>query len=93
MRTHRAWLCVALLVGLTVAPRAACAPNYDSYLLDNLNRSRDALLSQQAELKRASNEVKEEIEKLNQRLTRIDQYLRQVDTALNDVEAAMRQAR
>lgn len=92
MRTHRVWLGVALLVGLTIAPRAACAPGYDRYLLDNLNRSRDALLSQQAELKRASNEVKDQIDKLNQRLTRIDQYLRQVDIALNDVEAAMRQA-
>ena len=97
MQPHRAWLCLAILiglsVGLTIAPRAACAPGYDPYLQDNLKRSRDALLSQRAELKQAFGETQGQIDRLNQRLTRIDQYIKQVDQALDDLDAALRNAR
>ena len=97
MQPQRAWLCLALLVGLsvglTITPRAACAPGYDPYLQDNLKRSRDALLSQRAELKQAFSDTQGQIDRLNQRLTRIDQYIKQVDQALDDVDAALRNAR
>lgn len=97
MQPQRAWLCSAILIGLSVGlsmvPRAACAPGYDPYLQDNLKRSRDALLSQRAELKRAFSDTQGQIDRLNQKLTRIDQYIRQVDQALNDVDAALRNAK
>lgn len=93
MRNYRGWLCLAIFLGISFAPRAACAPGYDPYLINNLTKSRDALLQQSQELQRAYGEVQAQMDRLNQRLTRINQYQRQVNTALNDVEAAIRNAR
>lgn len=87
MRPHRAWLCLILLILLNVAPGAV---GYDNRVYDELKRSRDALLAQQAELGRAEAAVKQQIDSLNDKLVRITQYQRQVNLALNDVEAVMR---
>lgn len=87
MRPHRAWLCLIVLILLNVAPRAV---GYDDRVYEELKRSRDALLAQQAELGRAETAVKQQINSLNDKLARISQYQRQVNSALNDVESVMR---
>lgn len=64
-----------------------------SNIYSNLERSRDALLSQQAELQKAYDDTRKQIDNLNGRLNRIDSYLRQINSALKDVEDVMRTAR
>jgi prefoldin subunit 5 len=75
---------VALLV-----VNAGSSSGLDNYLYDNLQRSRDALLSQRDELQRARNDVMAQIDRLNQKAARIDQYLKQVDDLLRDVNSAL----
>jgi len=71
---------------------AGVASAYDSYVLNNLRRSRDALLTQQADIQRAYDETSRQVDVLQQKLAKLDGYLRQVDSALRDVNRAIDQA-
>ena len=62
---------------------------YDTYLYNNLQRSRDALLGQRAELERAHSEVFGQIDRLQAKAARIDSYLKQVDDSLRNVDGAL----
>jgi hypothetical protein len=86
----------AFLLGVTLTvlvfygvPRATA---YDPSVYNNLQKSRDALLSQRQDLQAAYDQVTQQIDQLNQKLIRIDSYLRQTDQSLRDVESAMKQA-
>ncbi|MBY0356659.1 MAG: hypothetical protein K2W82_01550 [Candidatus Obscuribacterales bacterium] len=80
---------------LFVALAAMCTPQNTQAesVYANLQRSRDALLAQQAELQRAYDDTRRQIDSLNGRLTRIDSYQRQINSALRDVEDVMRNTR
>ena len=78
---------VATLV-LTFIPKVKA---YDPTVYNNLQRSRDALLSQRQELQSAYDRVTAQIDNLNQSLNRIDSYLRQTDQSIRDVESALKQ--
>jgi peptidoglycan hydrolase CwlO-like protein len=86
----------AFLFGVTLATLAITgipwAKAYDPSVYNNLQKSRDALLSQRQDLQAAYDRVNQQINQLNQSLTRLDSYLRQTDQSLRDVESAMRQA-
>lgn len=83
----------AALTVLLFTLGASKSSGYDAYVYENLSRSRDALLSQRAELERTRNDVSSQIDRLQQKMARIDQYLRQVDGSIRDVEDAMKQVR
>lgn len=83
---------LGLLAGLLLTDAVVPVFAYDNYVLDNLRRSRDALLSQQAELKTAYDDTQRQIAVLQQKLTRIDGYLNQIDLSLRDVNHAIDQA-
>lgn len=74
------------MVALLFTFGASKSSGYDSYVYENLQRSRDALLTQRAGLERKREEYA-------QKLARIDQYQRQVDSSLKDVEDALRNIR
>ena len=74
-----------LMIGL----KDTSSARYDSYVYDNLQRSRDGLLGQREELQRARNDTLSQIDRLNQKVARIDAYLRQVDDSLRDVESSL----
>ncbi len=74
-------------------PLSPGASGYDPYVYDNLQRSRDALLSQKTELQRAYNDVASQVDKLQTKLTRLDSYLRQVDSSIKDVDNALAKIR
>lgn len=82
----------AIAATTAMAAWAGVAKAYDSYVLNNLKRSRDALLTQQSDLQRAYDETARQIDSLQNKLARIDGYLRQVDQALRDVNRAIDQA-
>jgi len=83
-----ACLLLALLFSLAGVARA-----YDQYAMNNLQRSRDALLQQQAELQRAYDDTARKVAQLQQALSRLDSYLDQNQKSIRDVEAAMNQLR
>ena len=67
--------------------------SYDQQVYESLQRSRDALISQKAELERARNDVGGQIDRLQAKYDRINLYLKQVDSSLRDVEDALQRAR
>lgn len=68
------------------------ATAYDSEVVSNLKRSRDALLSQRSEIMGACDRVASQIDQLQQKLDRLRAYLRDTDVALRDVDQALRNA-
>ncbi len=66
--------------------------SYDSYVYENLKKSRDALLSQRDELQRAMSDTDQAIGRLQSKQTRLDSYIKQVNQSLRDVEDALRRA-
>jgi DNA repair exonuclease SbcCD ATPase subunit len=93
MRQQWSWIALGAIVTITaMAAWAGVAKAYDPYVLNNLKRSRDALLTQQSDLQRAYDETARQIDALQNKLARIDGYLRQVDQALRDVNRAIDQA-
>jgi peptidoglycan hydrolase CwlO-like protein len=77
-------------LALTITPRAKA---YDPSVYNNLQKSRDALLSQKQDLQAAYDRITQQIDTLNQSLIRLDSYLRQTDQSIRDVDNAIRQAR
>jgi hypothetical protein len=66
---------------------------YDPYVYQNLQKSRDALLSQRAELERNRGELLAQLDRIQQKIARVDTYLRQVDGSIKDVDEALRAVR
>jgi cell division protein FtsB len=81
-------LAVALLVITGWMGSAAVA--YDSGVYDNLNRSRDALLSQREHLEQTADSLNKRIAQLQQQLDSVNSYLRDTDRAIRDVDSALR---
>ena len=79
---------VATIVAVTAA--SAMGGSYND-VVNNLQRSRDALLNQQAELQRAYDETQKQVDVLNQKLARIDSYMKQVDQSVRDVNRSIDQ--
>lgn len=86
-------LITAAMVGLLFAASTEKSSGYDQYVYENLQKSRDALLSQRADLERNRGELLAQIDRLQQKVARIDQYLRQVDGSLRDVDGALKAVR
>ncbi|HEY9784307.1 MAG TPA: hypothetical protein V6D17_02825 [Candidatus Obscuribacterales bacterium] len=72
---------------------AGSATAYESDVVYNLRKSRDALLSQRQELLNASARISQQILQLQQQNDRINAYLRDTDAALRDVEISLRTAK
>jgi hypothetical protein len=86
-------LITAAMFGLLFAAGTEKSSGYDPYVVENLQKSRDALLSQRAELERTRNEYLQQIDRLQLKVARIDQYLRQVDGSVKDVDDALKAVR
>ena len=83
-----------LLAGLAlsivlIGVDARSSMGYDQYIYDNLQRSRDALLGQRAELERNRADIARQVDLLNAKLNRYDVYLREVDNSIKDVNDAL----
>lgn len=66
---------------------------YDQMVYNNLLKSKDALVSQKAELQQAYDATQKQIDELNAKLGRIDSYLKQVNSSIKDVDIALMYAR
>jgi hypothetical protein len=77
------------MVALLFIVGAEKSSGYDAFVYTNLQKSRDALLSQRAELERSRATVLAQIDQLQQKAARLDQYLRQVDGSIKDVDDAI----
>jgi uncharacterized protein YoxC len=83
----------AALTLLLFTVGATKSSGYDSYVYENLQKSRDALLSQRAGLERTRTDLLGQLDRLQAKITRIDSYLRQVDGSIKDVDDAIRAVR
>jgi len=92
LQTKRLLVTAMVLTALVPFVNQKSSAYVDPTVYDNLKKSRDALLSQQAELQQAYDDTNRKIDALQSRLTRIDAYLKQVRSALKDVEDAMASA-
>jgi septal ring factor EnvC (AmiA/AmiB activator) len=93
VRQKLSWFAVGAVSALAVMQIwAGMASAYDPYVLNNLKRSRDALLTQQADIQRAYDDTSRQVDVLQQKLAKLDGYLRQLDQALRDVNRAIDQA-
>jgi len=68
----------------------SAATALDSGVYDNLNRSRDALLTQRKNLQDASDRLNRRIAELQRQLDSVNSYLRDTDNAIRDVESALK---
>ncbi len=84
----RASLGLVICFGLTIATKPVGA--YDSATDDNLRRSRDALLDQEAHLKDQANRIAQDIDNLQRQLASVNDYLRDTEHALDDVDRSLR---
>ncbi len=93
MRQKMTWFTFGIVAALVVTQVwAGVASAYDPYVVNNLRRSRDALLAQQADIQRAYDDTARQVDVLQQKLAKLDAYLRQVDQALRDVNRAIDQS-
>ncbi|HEY9677362.1 MAG TPA: hypothetical protein V6C76_05110 [Drouetiella sp.] len=76
--------CVCFLSGRASA--------YNPQILNSLNRSRDALLTQRSHLQQAADDTRARIGELQTKLDSINSYLSDTDKAIRDVEAALARA-
>lgn len=90
MRQKLIWFAFGIIAAVAAMEVwAGVASAYDPYVVNNLKRSRDALLAQQADIQRAYDDTARQVEALQQKLSKLDAYLRQVDQALRDVNRAI----
>ncbi len=68
------------------------AQAYESYVVGNLSKTRDALLDQRSHLASKMDEIKRKMNDLDKQLTIIEGYMRDTDRAINDIDAAIRRA-
>ena len=88
---NRLKLIIATTVITTATLVYGTASAYDAYTINNLKRSRDALLDQQTELQKAYDDTSRQVDTLQQKLTRINNYLNQINLSLRDVDRALDQ--
>lgn len=88
--TRKTALSTLLIVLFVFFEFLAGAFAYDEANDSNLQRSRDALLSQRDHLQQEAAQVASQIDSLQRRLQAINDSLRDNDAALRDVERAMR---
>ncbi len=62
---------------------------YDSYVYDNLARSRQALLDQKQKLQETADRIGQQLDNLNHQMDTVNAYLRDTDSAIHDVEDTM----
>ena len=62
---------------------------YDSNVVQNLYKTRDALVDQRNHLLTKSDQIKNRINELNKQLGVIDSYIRDTDKNIRDVEDAI----
>jgi len=79
-----------IIVGCTINGRATA---YDSQVVNNLNRSRDALLDQRQHLLQQSDDIAARIDQLQRQEATIQGYLKDTENNLRDVEYALNRAR
>ncbi len=65
---------------------------YGAEVLNNLRKTRDALLDQRSHLETNANAIKQKMDELGKRLDIVNGYLRETDNALRDVDDAIRRA-
>ncbi|MBX3138338.1 hypothetical protein KF707_19065 [Candidatus Obscuribacterales bacterium] len=63
---------------------------YSSEVLNNLNRTRDALLDQRRNLQQRYDAISQKINELNRQLDVVNSYLRDTDRNIRDVEDALK---
>ncbi len=63
---------------------------YSSEVLNNLNRTRDALLDQRRNLQLRYDAISQKINELNRQLDVVNSYLRDTDRNIRDVEDALK---
>ena len=68
----------------------SAATALDSGVYNNLNRSRDALLTQRKNLQDAADNLNRRIGDLQRQLDSVNSYLRDTDSAIRDVDSALR---
>jgi chromosome segregation ATPase len=89
--SYRLFIPILVLLGLSSFSPMSFA--YDEQAYENLLRSRDALVNQQADLQTEYDDTNRQIDALNARLTSIDYYLRQLDSSMKDLDTAITYAR
>jgi len=88
--TRRTTLSALLIVCAVTIQGISATSAYDEVNDGNLERSRDALLSQRDHLQQEAAAITRQIDSLERRLQAINDSLRDNDAALRDVERAMR---
>jgi prefoldin subunit 5 len=78
-----------LAILLVVGWLASAAPAYDNSVINNLKRTREALLSQKSNLEGSADRLGQRIDELQRQLDSVNAYLRDTDRALRDVDQAI----
>lgn len=63
---------------------------YNPEVVNNLNRTRDALLDQRQHLQERSDSITRQVGELNRQLDVVNSYLRDTDKNIRDIEDALR---
>lgn len=79
-----------LIAGLLCVALGCAGGAVAAGVWDNLNRSRDALLTQRQNLQTAADSLNKRISELQRQLDSVNAYLRDTDSAIRDVESAMK---
>ena len=92
MLRRMGWMILGAALALVFVQSWNGALAYDPYVLNNLKKSRDALLDQRSELQRAYDQNAQQIDVLQQKQARLDNYLKQIEQSLRDVNRAIDQS-
>ncbi|MBZ0185440.1 MAG: hypothetical protein K8F91_04235 [Candidatus Obscuribacterales bacterium] len=69
------------------------AQAYDQTVVNNLSKTRDALLDQRSHLDVKADEIKKKIDELSRQLNLVNTYLTDTDKSLRDIEDAIRRVK
>jgi len=86
LNTRSRFVVCSLIAALTWAGSAAAV---DNTVIDNLKRSRDALLTQRQNLQESADAISRRIDELQHQLDSVNSYLRDTDSAIHDVDGAL----
>lgn len=78
-----------LTLSLAVFIAVACVNAYTSAVRDNLMKSRDALLDQQAQLERTDSALAGKIRDMQNQRATINMYLKDIDRSIRDLDMAL----
>lgn len=85
LHTRSKFVVCLVLAALTWAGSASALDQ----VVDNLKRSRDALLTQRQHLQDTADAIGRRIDDLNHQLDSVNSYLRDTDSAIHDVDSAL----